>query len=130
MKSKIKRDWVFWQVVATICTPVVFSLAAVFFSELGPHPYPIKWEIIADTSPWVFAFFCLTLIGSALHDLIDWKSKLGGMLILLGGFIGIFSSYLVYWRETEANFSPGAGVYYVTVVFFLVSIGLCHEAAR
>jgi hypothetical protein len=128
----MKWDWVLWQVVAPLFTPVVISVAAVFFSELGPHPYPIKWDILADTSPWALAFFSLTLIGSALHDL--WlgnpRSPLVGFLMVVGLFVAIFASYLVYWRQTESDFTPGAPIYYTMVVFFFGSIGLCHEAAR
>jgi hypothetical protein len=132
MKGTIKWDWVFWQVVAPLFTPIAISLAVVFYAQLGPHPYPIKWDIVADAPPWALIFFCLTLIGAALHDLWPEKQhdRLAFILLVLGFFLAILAGKMVDWRQTESNFTPGAPLYLTTGVFLFVSIGLCHRAAK
>jgi hypothetical protein len=52
------------------------------------------------------------------------------MLIVLGIFVAIFAAKMVGWRQTEANFEPGAPLYYVAGFFFLVSICFCQQAAK
>jgi mannose/fructose/N-acetylgalactosamine-specific phosphotransferase system component IID len=127
----MKWDWLCWQVLAPLFTPIAISLAVVLFDQIGPHPYPIKWNIVTDTPPWALIFFCLTLIGAALHDISAGKQNNGlfWMLIVLGIFVAIFAAEMVKWRQTEKDFEPGLPLYYAAFVFFLVSIGLCQQAA-
>jgi hypothetical protein len=134
MKGKIKREWAFWQVVAPLGTPIFFSFLAVLFWELGPQPFTIKWDLILDSSPWALSFFSLTLIGAALHDLSIAKRLgirgLGGILGVIGVFIGFFANDLVVWRQTIPNYAPELPIYCVAIFVLAVSIYFCHKAAN
>lgn len=130
---KLNWKWIFWQVVAPIVGPILISAVVAMLWWTGDKNFQINWPLIVeDVTPWALTFYAITLIGATMNDFwskLPRHPGLGLALILTAVAAAIYGAFIVIWRHNSA-FSPGTGVYTVTFILLLISVGLCYRGAH
>lgn len=125
--------WVFWQVVAPVVGPIVISAIVAMLWWTGDKAFQINWPLIVeDVTPWALTFYAITLIGATMNDFWPKLARhpgLGVALILMAFAAAIYGAFIVIWRH-NSEFTPGTGVYTVTFIILVISIGLCYKGAH
>jgi hypothetical protein len=121
--------WLIWQAGAPLWVPSLISLIVVFFWWTAKPDFTIDWHIVLDLTPWVLTFYTTTLISATMADFSPKFSNhlvLGSSLLAAGFAVALYASLIVLLRHDPA-FKPGGGVYFMTILLLLVSVGLCHR---
>jgi hypothetical protein len=127
----MKWNWLLWQVLVPLLSPIVFSTIFVFLWSTGQPKFVINWHIIADVSPWALTFYCFALIGSSMKELwpkISNHTVLGLFLFIDAIAVALYAAFMVIWRH-DPSFTPGPPVYFVAILLLAETVVLCHQAA-
>jgi hypothetical protein len=112
--------------------PIVISAIAATLWWSGRPDFHLNWRVIIDVTPWALIFYCITLIGAALNDLVPEFSERPGIgvgLIIAALAVSLYGGFIVIWRHDEP-FTIPISVWITTFVFLAISIGLCHSEAE
>lgn len=125
--------WVFWQVLAPLVGPIAISAIVAMLWWTGDKHFKINWLLIVeDVTPWAITFYAITPIGATMNDFwpkLPQHPVLGVALILSAFAAAVYGAFIVIWRH-DSGFSPGTGVYAVTFILLIISVGLCYRGAH
>ena len=121
--------WIWWQVAVPVLGPII--VAAIFIAawSTGAKGFsPNYGNVVANVSPWALTFYSLTLLGSTLDTLwpkLTEHTALGIAMIVVALAVCVYAGFIAVWSH-DSTFTPGTGVYMVTLILLAITIILCH----